>query len=192
MDNLKEEIERIKSLFTEEKLYGNTINEVCDDVDDAKEFLKDKGYSVYNLNKSQSEQKAKCKFPSDKLDCVAKVLRDNGIKYSQFDHEGKCVITVSDSPSGEDRTYMFVNKNNEYAFRKIFNSPKTYKLLDDTETIKYKQLEFRGEFVCDGGSIEVEGAFFSFLKDGSTKWEEVKSNKKKTLSVTLDMTKIQK
>ena len=87
---------------------------------------------------------------------------------------------------------MFVNKNNEYAFRKIFNSPKTFKSLDDTETIKYKQVEFRGEFVCADGGIDVEGAYVSFLKDGSTKWEEVKSNKKKTLSVTLDLTNIQK
>lgn len=177
MNNLKEEIERIKSLFTEEKLYGNAINEVCDDEEEAKTFLKSKGYSVYDLNKTEEEQKEMCKFPSDNLDCVAKALRDNNIKYSQFDHEGKCVITVSDSPSGKDITHMFVNKNNEYAILKIFNPPNTFKQLDDTETIKYKKLEFRGEFICVDEGIKVEGSWVRFLKDGSTKWEEVKRNK---------------
>jgi len=190
MNNLKEEIERIKSLFSEERLYGNSINETCDDEEEAKTFLMSKGYSVYDLNKTAEEQKEMCKFPSDNLDCVTKALRDNNIKYSQFDHEGKCVITVSDSSSDEDKTYMFVNKNNEYAYLKIFNTPKTFKTLDDTETIKYKQVEFRGEFICVGEGIQVEGSWVRFLKDGSTKWEEIKRGK--NLKVSLTLTNIQK
>jgi hypothetical protein len=44
--DLKEEINRIKKLFTNERLYGNLVNEACDDVDDAIGFLEKKGYMV--------------------------------------------------------------------------------------------------------------------------------------------------
>lgn len=43
---LNEEINRIKTLFTNERLYGNLVNEACEDVDDAIKFLNDKGYRV--------------------------------------------------------------------------------------------------------------------------------------------------
>ena len=48
---LNEEINRIKSLFTDERLYGNLVNEVCDDEEEAKEFLKGKGYLVSKTSK---------------------------------------------------------------------------------------------------------------------------------------------
>lgn len=44
--NINEEIKRIKSLFTEERLYGNLVNETCDDLGDAVEFLQTQGYSI--------------------------------------------------------------------------------------------------------------------------------------------------
>lgn len=44
--DLKEEINRIKKLFTNERLYGNLVNEDCEDVDDAIGFLQKKGYMV--------------------------------------------------------------------------------------------------------------------------------------------------
>lgn len=43
---LNEEINRIKSLFTNERLYGNLVNEVCDNEADAIDLLKGKGYIV--------------------------------------------------------------------------------------------------------------------------------------------------
>ena len=45
-ENLNEEIERIKSLFSEERLYGNLVNEACDDVDEAINFLSSQGYVI--------------------------------------------------------------------------------------------------------------------------------------------------
>jgi hypothetical protein len=43
---LNEEINRIKSLFTNERLYGNLVNEVCDNEGEAIALLKGKGYIV--------------------------------------------------------------------------------------------------------------------------------------------------
>ena len=43
---LNEEINRIKSLFTNERLYGNLVNEVCDNEGDAIALLQNKGYIV--------------------------------------------------------------------------------------------------------------------------------------------------
>jgi hypothetical protein len=48
---LNEEINRIKSLFTDERLYGNLVNEVCDDEEDAKSFLRGKGYIISKESK---------------------------------------------------------------------------------------------------------------------------------------------
>ena len=45
-ENLNEEIERIKSLFSEERLYGNLVTEACDDVDEAINFLSSQGYII--------------------------------------------------------------------------------------------------------------------------------------------------
>lgn len=188
MSNLKEEIERIKSLFNEERLYGNTLNETCDNEDEAIELLTDKGYSIYDLNASSSEQKEMCKNPSDKLDCVSKLLRDNNIKYSQFDHEGKCVITVDDDKDGVEKKYMFVNKDNEYAFSKSSKTPFTLKELDPTK--KYKSIELRGTFLCTEDSIEVEYSYDRYIEEGSTSWVKSKDNKKHRINVSLN--KIQK
>jgi hypothetical protein len=190
MDTLKKEIERIKSLFTEERLYGNSINEVCDDEEEAKTFLKGKGYSVYNLNKTKEDQKELCKFPSDNLDCVAKILRDNGIKYSQFDHEGKCIITVNDSKGDVKKTYQFMNKNNEYAFRYRNDVPFHQKEIDDTETKKFKVFDARGEFICSGDDIKIEYKIDQYIEEGSNEWEKHRNSKTTTSKISLE--KIQK
>jgi len=186
MDTLKEELERIKSLFTEERLYGNSINEVCDDEEEAKTFLKSKGYSVYNLNKTKEEQKEMCKFPSDNLDCVAKILRDNGIKYSQFDHEGKCIITVNDSKGDVKKTYQFMNKNNEYAFRYRNDVPFHQKEIDDTETKKFKVFDARGEFICSGDDIKIEYKIDQYIEEGSDEWVSHRNSKSITSKISLE------
>ncbi len=190
MNKLKEEIERIKSLFNEERLYGNPINEVCDNEEEAKTFLKGKGYSVYNLNKTKEDQKELCKFPSDNLDCVAKILRDNNIKYSQFDHEGKCVISVNDVKGDVKKTYQFMNKNNEYAFRYRSDVPFNQKQIDPTKTKKFKVFDARGEFICSGDDIKIEYKIDQYIEEGSNEWVSHKNNKNTTSTITLK--KIQK
>ena len=56
MENLQEEIKRIKDLFTEEKLYGNSINEGCTSCTAAEmeEELEKDGYSVYKRGTTSS------------------------------------------------------------------------------------------------------------------------------------------
>ena len=57
MDNINEEIERIKSLFTEDRLYGNLINESCASCteQEMEDELESKGYSVYKRGKTDSD-----------------------------------------------------------------------------------------------------------------------------------------
>ena len=43
---LNEEIKRMKSLFSNDRLYGNLIDEACSSESEAKEYLQDKGYIV--------------------------------------------------------------------------------------------------------------------------------------------------
>lgn len=190
MNKLKKEIERIKSLFNEERLYGNFINEVCDNEEEAKTFLKGKGYSVYNLNKTKDKQKEMCKFPSDNLDCISKILRDNNIKYSQFDHEGKCVISVNHEKGDVKKTYQFMNKNNEYAFRYRSDVPFTQTAIDKDETKKFKVFDVRGEFLCSGDEIKVEYKIDQYIEEGSYQW--VKHRNSKNVTSTINLSKIQK
>lgn len=44
--NLNEQMNRIKSLFTEERLWGNIINEACDNEQEAADYLENLGYIV--------------------------------------------------------------------------------------------------------------------------------------------------
>jgi len=44
--NITEQIERIKSLFNEDRLYGNLINEQCSSAQEASDYLENLGYIV--------------------------------------------------------------------------------------------------------------------------------------------------
>ncbi len=131
-----------------------------------------------------------CKFPSDNLDCIAKILTDNNIKYSQFDHEGKCVIAVNDSKGDVKKTYQYMNKNKEYAFRYRNDVPFPQKEIDDTETKKFKVFDARGEFICSGDDIEIEFKIDQYIEEGSNKWKKHKSGN--SIRSKINLKKIQK
>jgi hypothetical protein len=106
MDNLNEEILRIKSLFNNGRLYGNLIEEqyATDtdgdgniDADEATLFLYDQGYKVLKGGSSSNDT---CKTDIDTiahLKCVKDILESKNIDYDvykQGELEG-CVILVT-------------------------------------------------------------------------------------------------
>jgi|19_taG_2_1085344.scaffolds.fasta_scaffold16425_2 hypothetical protein len=53
--NVNEQIERIKSLFTEDRLYGNLINEQCSSAEEAIDYLEAKDYIVQEPGSSATK-----------------------------------------------------------------------------------------------------------------------------------------
>ena len=87
---LNEQMIRIKSLFTEERLWGNIINEACDSEQEAADYLEKAGY-VVSAPGNSATQKAR----RDLINC----LEQPNIKklYDQIkDHENKVKIEISD------------------------------------------------------------------------------------------------
>jgi hypothetical protein len=82
---LNEEIKRIKSLFTNERLYGNLVNEVCDNEADAINFLKDKGYIVRAGNEGDL-----CLGPNTEL----------GVIYEKYKNDTTLSFQSGTSPDG--------------------------------------------------------------------------------------------
>jgi hypothetical protein len=85
MKKLNEEIKRIKSLFTNERLYGNLVNEVCDNEGEAINFLKDKGYIV-----RQSNEGDLCLGPNTQI----------GKVYDKYRSDSKLSFQSGTSPDG--------------------------------------------------------------------------------------------
>jgi hypothetical protein len=119
---LNEEINRIKSLFSDDRLYGNLVNEVCDDVDDAIKFLTDNGYVV----KQQSEHDL-CIGPSTKLGKAYKYLKDNHkILITKFkirveNYGSTCGLTFTDTT--KDGFYiitLFENTDGDLQFNSFY------------------------------------------------------------------------
>jgi len=92
MKRLNEEIKRIKSLFGNGRLYGNLINEVCDNEIEAIEFLKSKGYGV------KSEDDDVCIGRDTTLGKVWRNYRDNadynGISFQPWNPGSGCALTL--------------------------------------------------------------------------------------------------
>lgn len=194
INNISEEINRIKSLFSEDRLYGNLINETCNDETEAINFLKSKNYKIYDLDADKSTKKSNCNNPSDNLDCIAEILDNNGVNYTQFDHEGKCIITVDgywDVPNQDvkDRRvyFMFVNDKNEFAYSvedknitNVFKDKKGDPLLGN-------EFEIRGEWICGENQINWEGKVDRYKEEGSTNWINKES---KSLSTFIDFSRL--
>lgn len=194
LNNISEEIKRIKSLFNDDRLYGNLINEATPaEITAAINLLKSNDYKVLKMDGDKSTKKANCNNPSDNLDCIADILDTKNIKFAQFDQEGKCVITVDGywkkpgQPEKDRRvTFYFVNDDNEFAYsiedKNIVNSFSG----TSNEVLPGNEFEIRGEWLCDSGEIYWEGNVDRFKKRGDS-WVNKKS---KNYKVKIDFSRL--
>ena len=122
MNDLKEEILRIKSLFNDDRLYGNLIKEAYAedtdgdgniDKDEAMDFLYDQGF---NILKGGSSSKDTCDTDVDSiphLKCVKKILDDNSIDYDVYKQgtlEGCVILVTIKNKTGKQETVVVVNR----------------------------------------------------------------------------------
>ena len=184
MDNIKEEIERIKSLFTEERLYGNLISEDCDSCSetDMVDELKDKGYSVYNKSKGVTSADCDSTVSSTPhLSCVKTILDDLGLdKYQIIKWRTGCIIFLpktsgkfelySGQPMSLNITFFengtFKGENKTFLIELTFDDnidvSKFVGYMDkDRYNIKYIQI--RGIY---DDSCNITNLYYTRIKDG--------------------------
>jgi hypothetical protein len=172
---LNEEIKRIKTLFTNERLYGNLIDEQCASEDEAKEYLQDKGYIVRDPSSSdlclgpssnlgklykkyQGDSKLKFQSPSTKSgDCVLGLYRKDKIRWGN----NFFLVNLFDGVDGKVFNMYFKVTNattcekSISAFSSTFNVVATTKGVDNTKSpieigvgLTYVKLE--GDWTIDG------------------------------------------
>jgi hypothetical protein len=162
MNEFSVEIERIKSLFNESRLYGNLV-ETCDSESEAITLLRSKDYEVV--------KPGNCTNPDTNLVCVKEILDDKGLNYKEFDNGGKCTIIVRGGHPNDNRKqiYMFVNDKNEFGWKVDYENPKDLKAAYGIDE-KVKYVEYRGEFICNGGEIQMEIKVDRYKIDSSSSW----------------------
>ena len=104
---LNEEIKRMKSLFNNERLYGNLIDEACSSESEAKDYLQDKGYIVKDPSSSDM-----CLGPNTNLGKIYKKYQPNNkLKFQAPNTEsGDCVLGLYRKDKIRwDNNYFLIN-----------------------------------------------------------------------------------
>lgn len=166
MRSLNEELERIKSLFSEKRLYGNIINEYCDlsacSEEEIKNDLENKGWDV----QTPLEVETSCKENS-LIKNVSDALNDTSIYTSKTYGENK-----------EDCFILFTGKDKEgttgkYRFHITFYASTQVIISMNLGTNnENKKLLYRGKFNSDGSNVNITNIVYLGVRDGqSAKFE---------------------
>lgn len=128
---LNEESKRIKSLFTNERLYGNLIDEACDSEDEAKKYLQGKGYIIKGSSDSDI-----CLGPNTTLGKIHKKYQTNAILkfHAPNTKSGDCVLGLyRKNKTMRDEKFWLVNLFDGVG-GKVFNM--YFKVGEDISCIK--------------------------------------------------------
>jgi len=103
-DELHEELKRIKSMFSEERLYGNLITEACTDCSDAINFIagdtvcQDSVKQASWYSGDQPTKQNECLSPGYKMKTVYEKYRDQGgVKESAYKGKNGCTLKMISS-----------------------------------------------------------------------------------------------
>jgi len=200
---LNEQMIRIKSLFTEERLWGNIINEACDSEQEAADYLEKAGY-VVSAPGNSATQKAR----RDLINCLEQpAIKD--IYEIIKDHENKVKIEISDRSdigcvlliTSKNKVgdwisitmygkklfvyYIFEDPGNFSSILGKLNIDRLIKYIGyegDIDGEDYKNLKFKKLYDIKGRSIvgsatEAAGRFkipkYEDLSGGTVKYEEI-------------------
>jgi hypothetical protein len=149
-ENMKinEEIKRIKSLFGNDRLYGNLIDEACSSESEAKEYLQDKGYIVRDPSGSDI-----CLGPNTNLGKIYKKYQPNNkLKFqSPNTKSGDCVLGLYRKDKGSwDNNYFLINLF-DGVDGKVFNMYfKVTTTIACDKTISFGGISYKVNVVYDG------------------------------------------
>jgi len=114
-ENITEEINRMKSLFTEERLYGNLIKEECDDCDDAitmiandvgcqQQITSQDWYKKKNIPQIKNNP---CLQPGYDMSIIYKnFVGESGLKLKAWEASSGCQLKISSSSEPNDQKFM--------------------------------------------------------------------------------------
>jgi hypothetical protein len=101
---LNEEINRIKSLFTNERLYGNLVNEVCDNEAEAIDLLKGKGYIVRAGNEGDI-----CLGPGTELGKIYDIYKnDSELSFQSGTSPDGCYLGIFRKSKGAREQHFYL------------------------------------------------------------------------------------
>jgi hypothetical protein len=165
MKKLNEEIKRIKSLFTNERLYGNLVNEVCDNEADAVKFLKDKGYIV-----RQGDESDLCLGPNTEIGKIYnKYKSDTYLSFQSASSADGCYLGIyrKDKTSRENHFFLINLFEQGLSEKNRFNM---YYMLNDNDAcekiITIGSSEYKMIITKDGydSSTDEIGVGLTFIK----------------------------
>ncbi len=166
---IEKEIERIKSLFTEERLYGNLVNEDCSDCadctkSDMADYLDDNGYYVKKVDTNTTIDDEGCKngdFYNKVWDNMKTVADSEGLGTVEIFKDSRygCSISVGfKSKATTDPYYVNLQlwEDKDFVLTKTYYSPK-----DGTNTsgnpIKMLKFLIEGKWEWQSDHIEFKG-----------------------------------
>lgn len=174
--NIKEEISRIKSLFTEERLYGNLVNETCDDLGDAVEFLQTQGYTItknddtpcigpntdisvaFNEAKSISGSRHIYRVDTTKYGCRLKIFN----KYPNVTQREGMIFTINLYEDSEQKqfTAYYMLKQEDCCNKSIGGLTKNFYDLEvgGVSLLKLRYIKIWGTWKVSSGEIVLENS----------------------------------
>ena len=189
---IKKEIERIKSLFTEERLYGNLVSEDCSDCadctkSDMADYLDDNGYYVKKVDTNTTIDDEGCKngdFYKKVWKNMKTVADSKGLGTVEIFKDSRygCSISIGyKSKATTDPYYINLQlwEDNDYVFTITFYSPKEQ--LIKGENVGFLKGYAEGKWEWQTDHIEFKG-----------KWKKIKSVEKNPTTGDIDKTKSNK
>ena len=182
---LNEQIKRIKSLFTDERLYGNLVNEVCDNEADAVKLLKDKGYIV-----RQGDDTDLCLGPNTEIGKIYNIYKkDTQLSFQSGTSPDGCFLGIyRKDKTSRDNHYYLINLFEQGLNEK--NRFNMYYMLNDNsaceKTITIGGSEFKLIITKDGydSSTDELGVGLRYIKIEGF-WRNVASNEEPTPKIEL-------
>jgi hypothetical protein len=159
---LNEEINRIKSLFTNERLYGNLVNEVCDNEGDAIALLQGKGYIVRAGNEGDL-----CLGPGTELGVIyEKYKNDTTLSFQSGTSPDGCYLGIFRKTKVDREQHFYLvnlfekglNEKNRFNMYYMFND---YDACEKVVTVGGRSLKI---IITKDGYDTATGEFGSGLK----------------------------
>jgi hypothetical protein len=166
--SLDNEIKRIKSLFTEERLYGNLINEDCADCDDCNQndmakYLNQNGYYVKKSDNNTVIDNEGCKngdFYNNVWNNIKNIAQNKGLGSVEIYKDGAygCAISIGyKSNTNTDPFYINLSlwDDGDYIMTKTYYDPFSVRI--GNEDHKLTKLYVKGKWEWQTDHIEFRG-----------------------------------
>jgi hypothetical protein len=183
MKNINEEIKRIKSLFTEERLYGNLVEQTDQDCID--KLTDDDGdkYKIFKVGSEEGKDQS-CIPDGSNLKKISEFFSTKGVEYtvSKQGYYG-CFLDFTKEVGDKYKRLLFWERNNIFKIvvtSRFNNKPFTAKVKGEDKEVM--SVEYVGKYKITGDDVSVEYELKKIeLPDGTI--EKVSGDRKNSSSL---------